>query len=374
MTSASMAVPTRRVDMWFAGTAPQSRVTVVFRIILAIPQFIVLFFVGIAALVVAIIGWFAALVTGELPEFAHTFLGGVIRWEIRVNGYMLLLTDSYPPFSLDDVDYPLRPILPERGPLNRVSVFFRIILGIPAGVFSQIVGYGLTLPLLFAMWIVVIVTGSMPASLYDAYSSLLRYQARLHSWFVMLTSEYAWGMLGDFVPPPPASSPPPLGALSGSTAATPPAAPPPPPPVPGAQPPSAQPFAYPQAGEQAPTPPPEAAPAPPPAPGPPGWPPPQPAPPASGGAPGAMPPPSSWERTSVPSGVDTLPPWGVLILQGAARSWMIFAIVWGSIVFIGENALRGHGRHNNTTNGLVTTVPADTSVLGHVAVHVPTDL
>ena len=37
----------------------------------------------------------------------------------------------------------------------------------------------------------------------------------------------------------------------------------------------------------------------------------------------------------------TLPPWGILILQGAARSWMIFAIVWGSIVFVGENELPG---------------------------------
>ena len=116
MTSASMAVPTRRVDMWYAGTAPQSRVTVIFRIILAIPQFIVLFFFGIAAFVVAVIGWFAALVTGELPEFAHTFLGGVIRWEIRVSAYMFLLTDAYPPFSLEDVDYPVRTILPGRGP------------------------------------------------------------------------------------------------------------------------------------------------------------------------------------------------------------------------------------------------------------------
>jgi hypothetical protein len=87
-----------------------------------------------------------------------------------------------------------------------------------------------------------------------------------------------------------------------------------------------------------------------------------------------MPPPSSWERTSVPSGVEPLPPWGVLILQGAARSWMIFAIVWGSIVFIGENVLRGHGHHDNTTNGLITTVPAGTSGLGHVVVQTPVDL
>jgi hypothetical protein len=365
--------------MWYSGTAPQSRVTVVFRIILAIPQFVVLFFLGIAAFVVTVIGWFAALVTGELPEFAHTFLGGVIRWEIRVTAYMYLLTDSYPPFVLDDVDYPVRPILPGRGPLNRVSVFFRIILAIPAAVFSQIVIYGLTAPLLFVMWIVVIVTGSMPPSLYDAYSSLLRYQTRFHAWFSMVTSEYAWGMLGDFVPPPPASSPPPIGAISGSTSATPAGAPPPPPPAPGAQPPvqpPAQPFAYPQTGEQAPTPPPPPPPAPEATYGPPGWPQ-QPAPPTGGGVPGvpgAMPPPSSWERTSVPSGVEPLPPWGVLILQGAARSWMIFAIVWGSIVFIGENVLRGHGHHDNTTNGLITTVPAGTSGLGHVVVQTPVDL
>ena len=67
MTNAAMAMPTRRVDMWFAGTAPQGRLTVGFRIILAIPQFIVLYFLFIAVFFVAVIGWFAALFTGRLP-------------------------------------------------------------------------------------------------------------------------------------------------------------------------------------------------------------------------------------------------------------------------------------------------------------------
>ena len=217
MTSASMVMPTRRVEMWFGGTKPQRRVTVIFRLILAIPQFIVLFFLGIAAFFVLIVGWFGALFTGRLPEFAYSFLGGVIRWEIRVNAYLFLLTDDYPPFSLEDVEYPVRIILPAGGPLNRVSVFFRIILAIPASVFAQIVLNGLAFPLLFVMWIVVIVTGSMPPALYDAYSALLRYQARFHSWFTMITSEYAWGMFGDFVPPPASSTPPPIGA-TGATA------------------------------------------------------------------------------------------------------------------------------------------------------------
>jgi hypothetical protein len=234
MTNVSMSMPTRRVEMWYSGTAPQRRVTVVFRIILAIPQFIVLFFLGIAGFVVAVIGWFAALFTGRLPDFAHTFLSGLIRWEIRVNAYLFLLTDHYPPFSLEDEEYPVRPILPGPGSLNRLSVFFRIILAVPAAVFAQIVAYGLGAPLLIAMWIVVIVTGRMPPTLYTTYAALLRYQTRLHSWFVMVTSEYAWGMFGDFVPPPPPTSPPPLGAVSGGEVAAVPLPPPAAPPAPAA--------------------------------------------------------------------------------------------------------------------------------------------
>src|SRR5271166_4698871 len=102
MTSASMPVPTRRVDLWYSGTAPQNRLTVLFRIILAIPQIFVLYILGIAAFVVVVIGWFAALFTGQLPSWAHTFLSGFIRWWTRVSAYLFLLTDAYPPFSFDD--------------------------------------------------------------------------------------------------------------------------------------------------------------------------------------------------------------------------------------------------------------------------------
>jgi hypothetical protein len=376
MTNVSMSMPTRRVEMWFSGTLPQRRVTVVFRLILAIPQIFVLVFLAIAGFFVAVIGWFAALFTGRLPDFAHNYLSGLVRWEVRVNAYILLLTDQYPPFSFDDMDYPVRPILPAPGQLNRLSVLFRLILAIPAAVFAQIVNYGLTVPLIIAMWVVVIVTGRMPPTLYTTYAALVRYQARLTAWFNMLTSEYAWGMFGDFVPPASPTPPPPIGAVAGGETQAP---PPPPPPVPSAPPsppqdqPPAQPFSYPSTGEQTATPPayPGAAP------GSSGWSPPQPPPPAGPpGVPGAMPPPSSWERTSIPSQVEPLPPWGILILQGAAKGWMIFAVVWGSIVFIAVEAARGHRNNHHTTNGLVTTVPANTSGPGssHIVVQLPADL
>ena len=68
---------------------------------LAIPHYVVLFFLSIAAVVVVIIAWFAVLFTGRYPRGLFDFVVGVGRWALRVNAYaFLLVTDRYPPFSL----------------------------------------------------------------------------------------------------------------------------------------------------------------------------------------------------------------------------------------------------------------------------------
>ena len=361
MTGTAMAMPTRRVDMRYEGTEPQGRLTVGFRFILAIPHIIVLWFLFVAMIVVAVIGWFAALFTGRLPEWAHSFISGVLRWYTRVGAYLLLLTDRYPPFSLDDEAYPARPVFPAPGPLNRWAVLFRFILAIPAGVFYNIVSYGLTVPLLLVMWFVVLISGTMPAPLYTAYSALLRYQVRFHAYFGLLTSEYAWGMLGDQPAAPPAFATPPPPPPSQTAQPPAPTSPDTPSAAPGSPPqPTAQPYRYPSptepttsatpgaAGPEQPAAAPDVAG--PSEPAPPQWPPPMPAPPPPTGF-GAMPPPSPWERT-VPSlpAVDETPPWAVLVLTGAARGWMIFAIVWGSILFVGQSIAQNAARHHRHTS------------------------
>jgi hypothetical protein len=69
---------------------------------LAIPHYIVLAFLAIAAIVCVIVAWFAILFTGRYPRGLFDFVVGVYRWSIRVATYaMLLTTDRYPPFSLD---------------------------------------------------------------------------------------------------------------------------------------------------------------------------------------------------------------------------------------------------------------------------------
>jgi len=69
--------------------------------LLAIPHYIVLFFLFIGAIVVWIAAWFAILFTGAFPRGMFDYMVGVARWSLRVEAYaFLLVTDQYPPFSL----------------------------------------------------------------------------------------------------------------------------------------------------------------------------------------------------------------------------------------------------------------------------------
>jgi hypothetical protein len=70
--------------------------------LLAIPHYIVLLFLGIGAFFAIVFAWFAILFTGRYPRALFDFVVGVHRWTLRVEGYaFLLVTDRYPPFSLD---------------------------------------------------------------------------------------------------------------------------------------------------------------------------------------------------------------------------------------------------------------------------------
>lgn len=77
------------------------RLSVAFRIVLAVPHFIVLALVLFAWYLATVVAWFSILVTGNHPRVLHDFGVGVLRWRLRVDAYLLLLVDDYPPFSLE---------------------------------------------------------------------------------------------------------------------------------------------------------------------------------------------------------------------------------------------------------------------------------
>src|ERR1035438_5576928 len=110
--------PADEILVAFAEPADQGRLTVLVRIILAIPHIVVLWVLGIAADVVALICWFAALVTGRLPAGLAESQAGYLRWQPRFSASLFLLTDLSPPFELANAEYPVR-LQAEPGQLNR---------------------------------------------------------------------------------------------------------------------------------------------------------------------------------------------------------------------------------------------------------------
>jgi hypothetical protein len=79
---------------------PRDRVTVAFRVLLAVPHFLVLWLLSVAWAFTTAVAWIAILLTGRYPESLYGFAIGVFAWDVRVEAYVLLLRDEYPPFTL----------------------------------------------------------------------------------------------------------------------------------------------------------------------------------------------------------------------------------------------------------------------------------
>src|ERR1700722_2050156 len=181
------------VHVAVAEPAPQRRVTVAFRFLLAVPHLFLLYWV----LVAFIAGW-GALFTARLPQFAVTFLSGVAVWATRVHAYNFLLTDVYPPFSLDDdPTYPVRVAIREPQRLNRAAVFFRYFIAIPAAFLGGIIVFGAGTLMAFVAWLIVLVAGQLPPSFHLAHAAVIRLQTRYTCYLWMLTPAYPGGLYGD---------------------------------------------------------------------------------------------------------------------------------------------------------------------------------
>jgi hypothetical protein len=79
----------------------RNRLTAFFRILMVLPHLVVLVLLGVAAVVCYLVAFFAVLFTGRWPDGLRTFVVNVMRWSFRVNAYLMLLNDEYPPFTLD---------------------------------------------------------------------------------------------------------------------------------------------------------------------------------------------------------------------------------------------------------------------------------
>jgi hypothetical protein len=180
--------------------------------LLAIPHFIVLFFLWIAFLVVSVIALFAILFTGRYPRGPFEFNVGVLRWSWRVGfySYSALGTDRYPPFTLKDVsDYPARLKVEYPQSLSRGLVLVKWwLLALPhylvVAVFTggawaiwtgnnnellSLSGGLIGLLVLFA-GIMLLFTGRYPKSLYDFVLGMNRWVFRVVAYATLMTDTY----------------------------------------------------------------------------------------------------------------------------------------------------------------------------------------
>ena len=89
--------PTTFAIEWPTGR--RDRLSIGLRIFYVIPHVIVLVFLNIAWVLTSIVAWFAILFTGRYPGRLYEFAVGVLRWDLRVEAYLLLMRDEYPPFT-----------------------------------------------------------------------------------------------------------------------------------------------------------------------------------------------------------------------------------------------------------------------------------
>lgn len=159
-----------------------------FRLILAIPWYIVGSVYITAAFIVAFLAWFAIAFTGRYPEGLYNFNAGVLRFLGRANAFFYLQTDQWPTFGFEqDPGYPIR--VETDPPLERYSrakTIFRLIVGFP--VMFMLYLFASLYPLASVIaWFHIVFTGRTSAGTHNVLTYGLVYQLRSTAYFLLMT-------------------------------------------------------------------------------------------------------------------------------------------------------------------------------------------
>ncbi len=177
----------------------QSRWSVLFRGVLALPLLLFMVIAGTGLFFVVISGWLGALFLGRLPEPQRRYITNFLRFSTDLDAYLAFVTDKWP-----GVQWHPRPgaaVVVEADPvrLRRTAVFFRLWLAIPALVVAQILSVPSTL-LQLLQWFWGILAGRQSLVLHQSRCLLIRYQQRTVAYYLLLTPTQPFEkLLGDSV-------------------------------------------------------------------------------------------------------------------------------------------------------------------------------
>lgn len=169
-----------------------NRWTTFFRLILAIPWFVVATFWGILFLFTHLFAWVAIVILGRYPQWLYDFNAGVVRFSIRVSAWIYLQTDAWPPFSLnDDPGYPIRvDVGPRAERQSRLKALFRWILVLPV---LLVLSYGTTYIQMLAglvAWLTIVFRGYLPEGVNEMMTFVNGFHARVLGYLAFLTDDY----------------------------------------------------------------------------------------------------------------------------------------------------------------------------------------
>jgi hypothetical protein len=187
-TAATASTAQHPVRIVVSDDLQRTRLTVFFRLILAIPLFLWAALWAVIALLAAVVNWFATLFTGRSPDGLHTFLATFLRYTTHVRAYTLLIADPYPGFT-GKPGYPIDLEVDPPQPQSRLTVFFRIILAIPALFVANILSNLSQLLAVFS-WFIALVTGRVPEGLRNFAVLALRFETQTYAYVLLLTERY----------------------------------------------------------------------------------------------------------------------------------------------------------------------------------------
>lgn len=191
MEPTAVAAPAPGYPLRFDVEYPErlSRLLIFVKWLLAIPHFIVLYFLGIIAELFLLIGFFAILFTKKYPKGLFDFVVNVYRWNANAVAYTALMRDEYPPFSWDAGQYPVTFEVDYPEELNRWLPLIKWLLAIPHMVVLFFL-YIVALVLWVLAWFAILITGRFPRGMFDFMVGAMRWQYRVTAYAYLMRDEY----------------------------------------------------------------------------------------------------------------------------------------------------------------------------------------
>ena len=184
-------LPPHPVRLELTDHIERSRLTVFFRLLLAIPHLIWLSLWSVLALLAVVLAWVAALVAGRVPLALHRFLAAWVRYAMHIGAFFFLVGGTFPGFVGAAGSYPVDLVIDPPQRQHRAVTLFRVWLVIPALMLGGAYTGVIWLVGLLGWW-AALFTGRMPEGLRNLGAVSLRYTAQVNAYLFLLTDHYPY--------------------------------------------------------------------------------------------------------------------------------------------------------------------------------------